>query len=129
MNSYKRQSKIYLYHSSLPDAMVNTNYLELPLCRTYYHGLRGVRAIEFLLYMDFFNESGDIEYGRASIQIIANYARYEGKYVISLAFIQICNILIVKVCANSGYSDISGHRHSAISACPAQFTNPQGIHD
>ena len=30
--------------------MINTNELELPLSRTYFHGSKGVRAIEVLLY-------------------------------------------------------------------------------
>ena len=34
--------------------MINTHYLEVPLSRTYHHGPKGVRAIEFLLYIVFF---------------------------------------------------------------------------
>ena len=31
--------------------MVNTHKLELPLSRTYFHGSKGIRAIEVLLYV------------------------------------------------------------------------------
>ena len=31
--------------------MINTHKLELPLARTYFHGPKGVRAIEVLLCM------------------------------------------------------------------------------
>ena len=31
--------------------MINTDKLELPLSRTYFHGTKGVRAIEVLLYL------------------------------------------------------------------------------
>ena len=30
--------------------MINTHKLELPVFRTYFHGSKGVRAIEVLLY-------------------------------------------------------------------------------
>ena len=30
--------------------MINTHKLELPLSQTYFHGSKGVRAIEVLLY-------------------------------------------------------------------------------
>ena len=33
-----------------PGAMINTHKFELPLSRTYFHGTKGVRAIEVLLY-------------------------------------------------------------------------------
>ena len=35
---------------------MNTLYLKLPLSRTYFHGSKGVRAIEVLLYV------GNVEY-------------------------------------------------------------------
>ena len=31
--------------------MINTHELELPLSRTYFHGSKGVRGIEVLLYL------------------------------------------------------------------------------
>ena len=31
--------------------MINSQKLELPLSRTYFHGPKGVQAIEILLYM------------------------------------------------------------------------------
>ena len=31
--------------------MINTHYIELPLSRTNFHGPKGVRAIEVLLYI------------------------------------------------------------------------------
>ena len=31
--------------------MINTHYLELPLSRPYFHGSKGVLAIEYLLYI------------------------------------------------------------------------------
>ena len=43
---YERKSKRYPYYSSCPRAMSNTHKLELPLSRTYFHGSKGVRAIE-----------------------------------------------------------------------------------
>ena len=40
--------------------MTNTHYLELPLSRTYFHGSRGVQAIEIRLYMAGLPRSGKI---------------------------------------------------------------------
>ena len=37
------------YCASLPGAIMNPQWLELPLSRTNFHGLKGVRAIEVLL--------------------------------------------------------------------------------
>ena len=34
--------------------MINTHLLKLPLSRTYFHGPKGVRAIEVRLYSNFF---------------------------------------------------------------------------
>ena len=34
--------------------MMNTHLLELPLSRTYFHGSKGVRAIEVSLYLNAF---------------------------------------------------------------------------
>ena len=39
-----------MQYASLPGAMINTHLLELPLSGTYFHGLKGVRAIEVRLY-------------------------------------------------------------------------------
>ena len=37
--------------ASWPGAMIRTYWLEVPLSRTYFHDSKGVRAIEFLLYL------------------------------------------------------------------------------
>ena len=49
--SPERKSKRYPYSASWPGAMINTHKLELPLSRTYFHGSKGVRAIEVLQYL------------------------------------------------------------------------------
>ena len=48
--------KIYGIFYSVPSAVINSHYLELPLCRTYFHGSKGVRAIEVLLYFSLHEE-------------------------------------------------------------------------
>ena len=40
--------------ASRPGAMINLDWLELPMARTIFHGPKGVRAIEVRLYMDVF---------------------------------------------------------------------------
>ena len=37
---------------SWPGAIINPHWLELPLSRTNFHGHKGVRAIEVLLYLE-----------------------------------------------------------------------------
>ena len=32
--------------ASRPDAMINLHWLEIPMARTLFHGLKGVQAIE-----------------------------------------------------------------------------------
>ena len=51
IHSGRRISKRYPYYASLPGAIINPHWLELPLSRTNFYGPRGVRAIEVLLYM------------------------------------------------------------------------------
>ena len=46
-----RISKRYPCYASLPGAIINPHWLKLPLSRTNFHGPRGVRAIEVLLYL------------------------------------------------------------------------------
>ena len=48
--SCQRKSNRYTYFASWLYTMINIYWLELPLSRTYFHGSRGVRAIEVLLY-------------------------------------------------------------------------------
>ena len=45
-----KKSKKYPYNATWPGAMINTDQLGLPLSRTYFHGPKGVRAIEVLQY-------------------------------------------------------------------------------
>ena len=40
--------------ASRPGAMINLQWLELPIPRTIFHGPKGVRAIELRLYSDHF---------------------------------------------------------------------------
>ena len=47
---YWRKSKRYPYYTSWPGAIINPHLLEQPLSRTNFHGPKGVRAIEVLLY-------------------------------------------------------------------------------
>ena len=48
--SRSRIPKIYAFLPSCPGALINPHWLELPLSRTNFHGPKGVRAIEVLLY-------------------------------------------------------------------------------
>ena len=41
----------YPYYASWPGAMISTHLLKLPLSQTYFHGFRGIQAIEVLLYI------------------------------------------------------------------------------
>ena len=40
----------YPYYASWPGAMINTHSLKLPPSRTYFHGSKGVLAIDALLH-------------------------------------------------------------------------------
>ena len=48
--SCQRKLKRYLYFALDSCAMINAHYFELPLSRTYFHSLKGFRAIEVRLY-------------------------------------------------------------------------------
>ena len=52
-----RNSKRYPYYAFRPGAVINPHWLELPLSRTNFHGPKGVRAYEVLLYCVFSLES------------------------------------------------------------------------
>ena len=45
------KSERYHYFACQTDAMINTHLFELPQPRTYFHGPKGARAIEVLLYL------------------------------------------------------------------------------
>ena len=42
-----------LYYAAWPGAIINPHWLELPMCRTNFHGPKGVWAIEVRLYKFF----------------------------------------------------------------------------
>ena len=50
-----RKTKRYPYYAFWLGAMSNPQWVELPLSRTYFHGSKGVRAIEVLLYLKIIN--------------------------------------------------------------------------
>ena len=47
-----KKLKRYPNIASWLGAIINTNWLELPLTRTYFRGSKGVRQIEVLLYAE-----------------------------------------------------------------------------
>ena len=46
-----RKPKRYPYYASWPGSIINPQWLELPLSRTNFYSLKGVRAIEVRLYI------------------------------------------------------------------------------
>ena len=61
-------SKRYPYYASCPGTMLNTHKLDLrTMSQTYFHGSKGVRAIEVLLY--------DELHGVVSIQVDLRLAK------------------------------------------------------
>ena len=46
----KKIKKKYPYYATWPGIIINTHWLKLPLSRTYFHGSKGVPAIEVIPY-------------------------------------------------------------------------------